>query len=494
MKNPAKVISAIFIVFMPLAGIASTYSELEEKVVEHQLDNGMRFLIFERHDTPLISMVTAVKVGSVNEVTNKTGLAHFLEHLAFNGTRTIGTTDYNKERKALRELDAAFEAYRKAEQEGADSAAIADLYAEFKQKQKQASVYATQGEFSEIYERNGGTGLNASTSYDYTRYVITLPSNRFELWCAMESDRMANPVFRELYKERDVILEERRMRTDNSPIGLFYEEYRSASYKAHPYGQPVIGHFSDMQNLSRQDVRDFYSTYYVPQNMTAAIVGDVEGKEIIPLIEEYFGMIPPKQTPPRLITKEPRQPGIRRVEMRFGRRPRLLMQFPTVPEGHPDEIALDLLASVLGEGRTSRLYRTLVEDRKTASSVYAYHSTQLFGGSIGFGGGPLEGIAAAELEQAILDELATLADNPITQAEIDAARARWEVSIYDYISSNLWLAYLLATYDQGNAGWQAIFQSIEEAEKISPQDVMEVAERYIDPERRSVGLMEVKND
>ncbi|MBD3286462.1 insulinase family protein [candidate division WOR-3 bacterium] len=473
---------------------ADVSSEMVNRVVEHELENGMRFLIFERHDAPLVSMVIAVRAGSVNEVTNKTGLAHFLEHLAFKGTETIGTTNYRKERKKLEDLDAAFQAYYNAVESGAGDSTVRVLHDEFKEKQAVASEYVVQGEFSNIYERNGGVGLNASTSYDYTRYYITLPSNRFELWCAMESDRLTNPVFRELYSERDVILEERRMRTDNSPAGLFYEEFNSVSYKAHPYGEPIIGHFSDMKNLARSDVRDFYRTYYVPQNITAAIVGDVEAEKIIPVIDEYFSPIPAKPEPPELITVEPPQPGIRRVKMDIGRRPMLYMLFPTVPEGHPDEIALDLLASVIGQGQTSRLYRKLVEDEKLATYIYASHGTRLYSGFLFFGAGPTEQTTPEELEQAILDELQTLPENPITRTELDAALARWEVSLYDYISSNYYMAYLLATSDQGNEGWQYIFTSIREAKKITPEEVMETADKYINPDTRSVGIMEVEND
>jgi len=476
------------------AGAARTYEELEARVVEHELDNGMRFLIFERHEAPLVSMVTAVRAGAVNEVTNKTGLAHFLEHLAFKGTKTIGTTNYRKERNALRELDAAFESYRQALKTGADSTRVAELYAEFKRRQKAASAYVVQGEFSTIYERNGGTGLNASTGYDFTMYRVTLPSNRFELWCAVESDRMANPVFRELYKERNVILEERRMRTDNSPAGLLWEEFRRISYKAHPYGRPIIGHMSDMQNLNRRDVREFYETYYVPQHISIAIVGDVKASEIIPLIDAYFSRIPAKPSPPELITAEPRRPGIRRVEMRMGKSPRMMMGFLTVPTGDEDEVALDLLASVLGSGRTSRLHRALVEKRRLAAGVSCWHEASLYAGSFTITATPVEGVSAAELEQAVLEELAALKDNPLTQTELDAARARWKVDTYDAFSANLWLAYRLSAADQTEAGWRRIFRDMERAEEVTPQDVMDVAKRYLDLKTRAVALMEVEDD
>jgi predicted Zn-dependent peptidase len=493
MKLLGRLLTALA-VMLPLISAADTYQELEEKVVEHELENGMRFLIVERHDAPLVGMYIAVQTGSVNEVTNKTGLAHFLEHLAFKGTKTIGTSNYKAEQKAMEELDQAFEIYHNAQQTGADSATIAQYFAEFKEAQDVASSYVVPGGFSQIYERNGGRNLNAATSYDLTTYVVVLPSNRFELWCAMESDRLANPVFRELYKERDVILEERRMRTDNSPSGLFYEEFNSISCKAHPYGQPIIGHYSDMQNLTRADVRDFYQTYYVPQHITAAIVGDVDADQAISLIETYFGKIPARPDPPPLITTEPEQPGVRRVEMHVGQRPRLLMSFPTVPAGHPDETAVDMLANALGSSQTSRLYRSLVEDRKIANYIYCCQSNQLYGGGLVFSGTPAPGVTAGELEEALLEELAMLAENPITEQELDAARARLEVRAYSGISWNTALAYYLATNDQGHGGWRRTFTYVRDVKDVTPEDVERVVEAYIDFDKRTVGLMEAEND
>ncbi len=494
MKNLPRILFAILLGSIPFMGIADTYTDLEERVVEHELTNGMRFLIFERHDAPLVSMVIMVKAGAVNEVTNKTGLAHFLEHLAFKGTQTIGTTNYKGERKALKELDAAFQVYHTAKQKGADSATVAELYAEFKRKQDEASTYVMQGEFSEIYERNGGSGLNASTSCDYTNYYLTLPSNRFELWCAMESDRLANPVFRELYKERDVIIEERRMWIDNNPYGLLYEELCSIAYKAHPYGHPVLGHLSDMQDLSRQDVRAFYETYYVPQHMSVAIVGDVDADEVITLIDAYFGRIPSKPDPPELITTEPDQPGIRRVLMKKGKSPRLYMLFHTVPGGHPDELTLDLLSIVLISGHSSRLYRSLVEEDKMASNLYLARGNFIYGGYMRLVGSPMEGVSAAQLEEAVLEELAALEENPITQEELDAARARWKVWFYYRFSSNSSLAFYLSWYDRCKGGWCELFDGVEEVEKVTPQDLMDAAERYLDPDKRTVAIMEVEDE
>lgn len=479
----------------PVLAGADTWSELESRVVEHELENGMRFLIYERHETPLVSFVISVKAGSVNEVTNKTGIAHFLEHLAFNGTKNIGTKNCKAEAVALDELDAAYETWCKAESQNADSLTLSSLYAECRTKQEKASSYAMTGEFSEIYERNGGTGLNAGTSYDHTSYVVTLPSNRFELWAAMESDRLMNPVFRGFYEERGVIQEERRQRTDNSPSGLFYEESNAIAYKAHPYGQPIIGHASDIDNLTRADVKDFYSTYYVPQNMTAAIVGDVDAQEIIPIIDAYFSRIPRRPDPPEVITKEPEQRDVRKVQMRFpNTRPRLMMDFQTVPEGRPDELALDLLGSVLGGGRTSRLYRALVEERRLASYIGAGQSSMRYAGSFSVWGGSMEGVSASKLEEAVLEELESFKRNPVTQDELDAARARWEVSRFNRLSSNPGMAYMLAYSDQTKQGWRENFRLSAKISEISTQDIMRVAERYIIPEHRTVATMEVEND
>lgn len=495
MRRLLKQAAFILAFFAAAQAFPDVWSDLEDGVVEHELGNGMRFLIFERHETPLVSFVISVKAGSVNEVTNKTGIAHLLEHLAFNGTRAIGTTNPKGEARALRELDAAYEAWRRAQSQGVDPAALASLYAEFQARLEDAASYAMTGEFSEIYERNGGTGLNAGTSYDHTSYVVTLPSNRFELWAAMESDRLMNPVFRGFYEERDVVQEERRQRTDNSPSGLFYEEAKAVAYKAHPYGQPIIGHASDIAVLTRADVEDFYSTYYVPQHMTAAIVGDVDADEIIPIIDAYFSRIPRRPDPPEVITREPEQTDIRRVEIRFpDTRPRLMIDFQTVPEGHPDERALDLLGAVLGGGRSSRLYRALVEARKIASYAGAGHSTLRYAGSFTIWGGTVEGVTAGELEQAVLDELEKLKRSPITHEELDAARGRWEVGSFNRLASNRGMAYMLAYSDQTSLGWRENFRLMAEISKLTPQDLMRVAERYLVADHRTVAIMEVEND
>ncbi|MEA3311583.1 MAG: pitrilysin family protein [candidate division WOR-3 bacterium] len=493
MKNLPRILFAILLGSIPLMGIADTYTDLEERVVEHELRNGMRFLILERHNVPLVSMVIVVRVGSANEERNKTGLAHFIEHLMFKGTPTIGTANYKKESKALRELDAAYEAYRKAEQAGADSATVAGLYEKFKQRQVEAASYIIQGEWDELYSRQGAVGLNAYTCHDYTTFKVTLPPDRFKLWCAVESDRLTNAVFREFYKERDVVVEERRS-GENNPSGIFFREFFDVCYRTHPYGRPVYGYPGDAEGLSRQDARGFFETYYVPQHMSAAIVGDVNAEEIIHLIDAYFSRIPEKPESPPLIAREPQQPGIRRVEMKMRNKAQFLIGFHTVPVNHEDRLALELLDQVLIGGETSRLYKSLIQERKLASSIRFGHSAGFYGGDFFLLVDATAGVAAAELEDAVLEELASLADNPITQDELDAVCARWRVGTYEDVVDNEGMANTLAILDQSPVGWREEFRMLEKASQVTPEQVMEAAERYLDPDRRTVGLLEVADE
>lgn len=493
-----RVFKRFFLILAPFLvtsfAYGDTWSDLESRVVEHKLSNGMLFLILERHETPLVTCVMAVKAGSANEVTNKTGVAHLFEHLAFRGTSTIGTSDYRAEYKATVELDSVYEKLIRAKEANVDSATLQKLYDDFEAKKTKAASYIVEAEFFKIYEGNGGTGLNAGTSYDNTSFVITLPSNRFELWAAMESQRLTNPVFRQFYEEREVIMEERRERSDNSPSGLFWEECNSITYKAHPYGQPIIGHMSDIESLTREDVQKFYDTYYVPQNITVAIVGDVDAKKIIPIIDEYFSAIPRRPDPPEIITREPQQKDVRRLEMKSKNQPLMVMEFHTVPKWDADENALSMLSNVLGSGRTSRLYRSLVEERKIARYVIASQMTLRFDGTFTIYGAPMNGHTSRELETAVLEELTKFKANPVTQDELDAARARWEVNLYDRLASNRGMAYTLSVGDMYKGGWRENFRRSKAINELTPDDLMRVAEKYLNPDHRTVGLLEVEND
>ena len=268
---------------------------LADRVIEHKLANGMTVLMVERHQAPIVSINMTFGVGGVNEQVGQTGLAHLYEHMAFKGTRNVGTKDFEKEQAVLTELTQVGGELERREREEAARAQmegkaptasqeLQQLQRRFKELQDKAGEFVVGNEMALLYQRHGGVGLNASTGKDITRYVISLPANRLALWATLESDRMAHPVLREFYKERGVVMEERRLRTDDSPNGLLYENFTSAAFQAHQYGVPTIGWGSDILSLTPAATEAFFKTYYGPNNATVAIVGDINPQEVIALV------------------------------------------------------------------------------------------------------------------------------------------------------------------------------------------------------------------
>ena len=342
---------------LPDAGLADAPS-LADRVIEHQLSNGMIVLLVERHQTPVVSINLTFGVGGINEQVGQTGLAHLYEHMAFKGTRTVGTKDYEKEKSVLAELhqvgadlerrQRAAAMTGRAVADGSESSGdIESLQRRLKELQDKAGEYVVGNEMALLYQRHGGVGLNASTGKDITRYVINLPANRLPLWAALESDRMAHPVLREFYKERGVVMEERRLRTDDSPNGLLYETFTSTAFQAHQYGVPTIGWASDIQSLTPEAAEEFFKTYYGPNNATVAIVGDIDPKEVMVLLEQTFGKIPASPAPPPILTQEPPQRGERRVEVEFDAEPSLAIGYHKPALGSADDFVFDVIDSVL---------------------------------------------------------------------------------------------------------------------------------------------------
>jgi predicted Zn-dependent peptidase len=335
---------------------------LADRVIEHKLANGMTVLMVERHQAPIVSVNMTFGVGGVNEQVGQTGLAHLYEHMAFKGTRTVGTRDYEREQAVLDDLAmVGTELDRREREEAAraqmegktpvPSEAVQQLQRRFKELQEKAGEYVVGNEMALLYQRHGGVGLNASTGKDITRYVISLPANRLPLWAALESDRMAHPVLREFYKERGVVMEERRLRTDDSPNGLLYETFTSTAFQAHQYGVPTIGWGSDILSLTPAATEAFFKTYYGPNNATVAIVGDINPKEVIALIEQTFGKIPAAPPVPSLVTEEPPQRGERRVEIEFDAEPALAIGYHKPTIGHPDDFVFDVIDEVFDRRR-----------------------------------------------------------------------------------------------------------------------------------------------
>ncbi len=480
----------------PFAGPSS----LADRVIEHKLANGLTVLMVERHQTPVVSINITFGVGGVNEQVGQTGLAHFYEHMAFKGTRTVGTKDYQKEKPVLDELHRVGtlldQRQRELAKKGAaatkeDRAAVESLQARMTDLQNQAAQFVVGNEMALLYQRHGGVGLNASTGKDLTRYTISLPSNRLPLWAAIESDRMANPVLREFYKERGVVMEERRLRNDDSPNGLLFETFTSAAFRAHPYAVPTIGWGSDILALTPADTEAFFKTYYGPNRAVIALVGDINPKEVIELIERTFGKIPAAPTPPPLATVEPEQRGERRVEVEFDAEPSLAIGYHKPGLGHPDDDVFDVIEAVLSDGLTSRLHTTLVREKRLAATVGSdanypgVRAPNLFI----LTATPLAPHTTAEVEAAIYQELDRLKTEPVSARELEKVINNLDADLVRALRSNGGLASQLALYQTVAGDWRYVLQSRDRVAAVTAADIQRVAVQYFIKSNRTVGVL-----
>jgi predicted Zn-dependent peptidase len=474
-----------------LASLAS--ANLEERVVEHQLANGLTLLLMERHQAPIVAVNLTYKVGGVYEHSGITGVAHLYEHMAFKGTRTIGVTDAEKEKPVLEELDRLAEAImaEKAKGPAADQTRVDALRKRFTEVEAQAQQFVVPAELATLYQRNGGVGLNATTGKDLTRYFLSFPSNRLPLWAAMESDRMANGVLREFYKEKKVVLEERRQRTDNSPSGRLHEAFSAAAFMAHPYGLPVIGWPSDLEALSRAQTEAFFQTYYGPGNAVLAVVGDIKPKEVIALVEQTFGRIPARAPSPPVLTAEPPYAGERRVEVEFPAESQLLIGYHKPSSGHPDDDVFDVLESLLSEGRTSRLYKRLVQEKQLALNISAFsdYPGEKYPNLFVVGVTPRAPHTTVEVEQAVYDELDRLKREPVPPHELQKILNQVDASLVRALRSNGGMASRLAYFQAINGDWRETFKQRDRIAKVTADDIRRAAATYFIKSNRVVATL-----
>jgi predicted Zn-dependent peptidase len=465
---------------------------LADKVKEHTLKNGMKLLMVERHTSPTVSLWIRYKVGSVNERSDERGLAHMLEHMLFKGTKTIGTRNYPAEKPLLAAIETTAQELmaEKLKRDKADKGKIETLSKKLAALEAKQDAYVLPNEFSQIYARNGGSSLNAFTARDTTAYMVSLPSNKLELWAALESDRMRNAVLRQFYTERNVVMEERRRSYDAEPGGKLWEAFLATSFIAHPYGQPTIGWMSDIENLSRTKAESFLRRFYAPNNAIMAIIGDIDHKKTIALVEKYFASIPPgKQVPPVAID-EPKQNGERRIEIIGEAEPELLIGFhkPTLPSA--DDYVFDVLDMLLADGRTSRLYKKLVVEKQLATDV----STDVAPGNLYpnlfiISASPRSPHSVSEVEQAIYEEIERLKTEPVSLAELQKINNNLEAAEIHAMASNGGIAYRLTEYEATAGTWRYITEHRQKVAKVTPEDVMRVAGKYLDRENRTVGII-----
>ena len=470
---------------------ARSYLEIfEDKVSAFSLENGMRFLVIERHQAPVASFVTFVDVGSVDEPRGHTGIAHLFEHLAFKGTPNIGTTNWEQEQKVLERVDDAYIRWLEAKYlEEAEEAQLSKLRDRFEKLRDEARQYVIPNAFPKIIERHGGTDLNAATAKDYTMYFCSLPANRIELWFSLESDRLLRPVFREFYTEKQVVLEERRMRVDSNPSGRMIEELLALAYLAHPYRAPTIGWSTDIVSTTREDLRRFYQQHYRPENLTVAVAGDVDPERIKELARTYFGPMKTNELVPKIITKEPPQRGEREFAHLGPNQPMYIEAYHTVDQADPHTPALDLLSDILSRGRISRLYRSLVEKQGLAQQVQAFN---------GFPGDqypalflvyaiPRKGVDLDELSSALHQELEQVKSRGVTLEELDRAKNRLRADLVRSLKSNLGLARRLARAEAQEGGWRRVFDYLDRLDRVDLSTIQQVAREYLSPENRNVG-------
>ena len=473
---------------------AQDLASFEKRVTVKVLDNGLTLVVCERPEVPVFSFFTHVDVGADREVPGITGLAHMFEHMAFKGTDTIGTTDYAGEKAALEKVErtyAAFDAERRRDV-GRDDKKVAELEKAWKDAIADADKYVVSNAFGEIVRREGGVGLNAFTDSDETGYFYSLPSNRLELWAYLESERFLKPVMRQFYKERDVVHEERRMSTDSRPIGRLIEQFLAASFTAHPYGQPVVGWPSDLQSFSATDALEFHRRYYVPANMVVTVVGDVRASEVVPLVERYFGRLPAAPRAEPLRTIEPPQRAERQVTLRETAQPYYVEGYHRPDSRDPDDAVYDVISEVMSNGRPSRLYRSLVRDKKIASAASGFSG---FPGDkyphlFAFFAISTPGHTPEELRDAIRAEVERIKNEDVGDEELQMVKTRVKANLVRRLGSNSGLSFQLGLSQARYGDWRQLFRNVDRIEKVTKADIRRIAQKTFVPENRTVGILE----
>lgn len=456
-------------------------------IQEFTLDNGLKILIVEYPKSSRIATEIVYKVGSVNEPCGLTGIAHLLEHMMFKGTKTIGTRDYDSEIPLMEQIDEIAEAIGRQSRKdrGKKSQVIRDLESRLASLQREHNRLIVQDEFLAIYANNDIAGVNASTSADYTRLYASIPSDRLELWCRLESDRMREPVFRGFYRERDVVVKERRRVFEDDLEGALREQLICTAFVAHPYQRPVIGWTSDIQSIARSDLRDFWNRYYSPNNCAIILVGDIDPVTAVPIIKRYFGDIPSRPLPPPVQTIEPEQRGERIVRIESDQKPLAYVAYHKPAIGHPDQYVADILQELLAGGESSRLYNKMVVEEGIAERVNAWGGPDKYPGLFIFALFPQSSHTVSDLIASLDEEFEILAKKPVNQSELRDAKERLRIDFFQILDSSEKTAAEIAKYE-GMDDWRYINTLVERREAITVSDIQEFVKRYFVSSNRTV--------
>jgi predicted Zn-dependent peptidase len=431
-----------------------------------------------------------VAAGSANESYGITGISHLLEHMAFKGTKIIGTKDFEKENVILNQMDVLYADIQNQKYSvQRDSIRLAELENQFEALRQKAKEYVINNEFFDLFMREGDRGLNAYTSNDATQYIAALPSNRIEFWMSATSDRFLNPVFREFYKEKDVVMEERRLSLETQPVGKLIEDFLSTAFKAHPYHHSVVGHMADLEKITRQDVKDYFQKFYAPSNIIVAIVGDVKAEDVFNMAELYFGRIPRSPKPELPRTTEPDQWGERHVNVVAKSQPILIVGYHRPDGNHPDDPALGAMANIIGQGRSSWLYKILVKDKKIAIQTGAFNGFpgDKYPNLCAFYAVPAKDHTSEECLKVINEQIERIKTESVSTEELTKYKRSVKKGLIGSMKSNSSMASLLANAEAVAGSWEKLFDQLDEVEAVSAEDVQRVAEKYLNCTNRTVG-------
>ncbi|MFN2385196.1 MAG: M16 family metallopeptidase [Thermoanaerobaculia bacterium] len=485
------------------ACLAAPLGAQKVPVEEKTLSNGMRLLIVEREGEPTVAGGWVAHVGSANERPGITGISHLFEHMMFKGTPTLGTKDYKKDlaiiaeqerlRTEMRKEESKMRAaYRRGEIDDLmkpenKTARLKELEKAFDKTIEEQRKVLVKNEFDRVYTDAGGSQMNAFTNEDMTGYFITVPSNKLELWMWMESERLLRPVFREFYAERDVVFEERRLRTESTPLGKFEESFGAMFWESHPYNWPVVGWPSDIPAITKAQADEYYGLFYSPQNITLILVGDLDPAQAVRQAERYFGRIRRGKNPvPEVVTLEVKQQAEKRMYAEAEANPQVDILWHTVPFGHKDSYPLQVLAQLLST-RTGRLYKGLVLGSQVATQTFASQNSQKYAGAFNAGGEVKEGKKPEDVEKGIYAEIEKLQKEPVPAEELQKVKNNFAAAEYRRLASNFPILVQLIVND-GMGDWREVNEAGPKVQAVTAADVQRVAKEYFTKENRAVAV------
>lgn len=479
-----------------LAAMGQDLKSFEQRITTKVLPNGLTILICERPEAPVFSYTTFIDAGDVNDPSGESGLAHMFEHLAFKGTTEIGTTDYPAEKVALERVESANDALEaeKRNPMGSNPQKLTELKKAFDEAQAAAEKFVVPNQFTDVAERNGAHNLNAETGLDETMFYWSMPENRLELWAWLESSRLADTVPREFYKERSVVLEERRMRTDSNPEGRLVEQLLATAYVAHNYGRSGVGWPSEVSQITASEAMAFHKKYYVGSNIVISVVGDVKASEAMPILEKYFSKIPGGPKPLDMTTVEPKQFAEKSVVIKDPTQPIYFEGYHRPDYHSPDDAVYDAISDILSNGRVSRLYRSLVRDQQIAAVAEGespfpgdkYPSLFIFAAA------PLPGHTDEEMATAIHKEIDKLKTADVTDAELAMYKTRARADLLRGLADNQGLANALAEYQTRYGDWRELFRQLDRVDKVTKADIRRVANQVFVASNRTSAIIETQ--